>query len=67
MKKGKREGRTELAHKLSPDLAADRLLFENTNRHIMKTQIRVGRNNDFIFINIHLNVNKLPLLIYIKI
>ena len=35
-KKGKRDGTTQVAHKISPFLAATRLVLEKTTRHIVK-------------------------------
>ena len=42
IKKGKRDGTTEFAHKFKPFLLASRLSFENTTRKIVKRQNSVG-------------------------
>ena len=61
MKKGRREGNTELAHKLRPVFAATKLVFENTSKNIIKLQIIQGQNKDFSLIIIHLNIKILTL------
>lgn len=42
IKNGKRDGTTEFAHKLSPFLAADKLVFEKTIKNKVNKQIIVG-------------------------
>ena len=52
MKNGKREGSTELAHKLSPDFAAIKLFLENAKSRIVNKQIKPGKN---IFFKLKIN------------
>lgn len=47
-KKGKREGTTEVAHKVSPDFTAGRLDLENISKHIVKHKKIIG--NIFLLI-----------------
>lgn len=48
-KKGKREGTTELAHKVSPDLTAGRLDLEKTSKHKVNNRKTKGKKFLLIF------------------
>ena len=56
IKKGKREGKTEFAHKESPDFAATKLSLENKSKHNINKQTKLGRIRFFNFINTLLNI-----------
>ena len=48
MKNGKREGTTDVAHKIRPDLAAVRLYVENITKEIVKSKKIIGKICFFI-------------------